>query len=166
MPGFNQQQLNYKVRNANSVVMLLGDQEIAFGQTATLTSELGTEGMYGIGSAKPQEIQQLKFAPSITLDFFALTEEGIAYLGYPATLGDVIAGNQFNFFVMNASGLAIQTYVGATASNYNTNYPANQPVTESITFLAMDILDRYGQSILTSNSAMLVSTGLSGNPFP
>lgn len=158
MASFNAQTLNYKVRNANSVVMLLGDQEIAFGQTVSLSSSLGAEQLYGIGSIKPQEVQQLKASPSISIDTFALTAEGIAILGYPSTLGDVLANNQFNFYVMDAAGNVIQTYVGCTAGDYNTSYPANQPVTESITFLALDILDALGVSILNSNSALDVVT--------
>ncbi len=149
MASFNAQQLNYKVRNSNSVVMLLGDQEIAFGQTSSLSSSMGAEQLYGIGSAKPQEVQQLKFSPSISLDTFALTDEGLAVLGYPSTLGGVIANNSFNFYVMDALGEVIATYVGCVAGDYNVNYPANQPVTESITFLALDILDVMGISILT-----------------
>lgn len=157
MPGFNQQQLNYKVRNANSVIMLLGDQEIGFGQTASTSIDFGTDALYGIGSAKPQENQQLRFSPSVTLDSLSLTTEGLTILGYPSTIDAVLANNSFNFFLMDASGDPIATFVGCTASNFNLNVPANQTVTESITFMALDVLDVTGVSILNSNSALQVT---------
>ncbi|MHB1954211.1 MAG: hypothetical protein ACYCOU_10740 [Sulfobacillus sp.] len=154
MPGFNQQQLSYRVRNANSLIMLLGDQEIGFGQTTSASIDFGTDALYGIGSAKPQENQQLRFSPSITLDSFSLTKEGLSVLGYPSTIDAVLANNTFNFFLMDADGNPVVTYVGCTASNFSLNVPANQPVTESVTFLALDVLDITGVSILNSNSAL------------
>jgi hypothetical protein len=55
---------------------------------------------------------------------------------------------------MDGAGIPIYTYVGCTAQNTNQNLPANQPVTSSISFLAMDILDPLGVSILNSNSVL------------
>lgn len=157
MPGFNESQLKYNVQNANSLVILIGDQEVGFGQTTSPTLDFGTEPLYGIGSAKPQEIQQLRFSPQVTVDSFALTDEGLTILNYPSTIAAVLANNEFNFFVMNASSIPIYTYIGCVASNFNVNIPANQPVTESITFMAQDVLDATGISILNSNSALQVS---------
>jgi hypothetical protein len=154
MPGFNQEQLNYKVRNGNSLVMLLGDQEIGFGQTVSPSLGFGTESLYGIGTAKPQEIQQLKFSPTLTVSSFQLTEEGLAILGYPSTISAVLANNQFNFYAMNAKGDPVLTMVGCTADNYNLDIPANQPVTESVSFQCLDVLDITGVSILNGNSAL------------
>ena len=43
MPGFNPQQLAYKVASGNSVVVMLGDQVVAFCQTADNSVDFGTE---------------------------------------------------------------------------------------------------------------------------
>ena len=158
MSSFNQQQLNYKVQNANAVECLLGDVTIAFAQTTTLSASLGAEQLYGIGSALPQEVQELKLSPSLTIDYFELTPEGYAFLGYPSTLAEVLANNEFNFSVFGANGVPVLTYVGAVAGDYNSNISANQPVTSSISFLCMDILNPLGQSILNSNSVIQVAS--------
>jgi hypothetical protein len=158
MSSFNQQQLNYKVQNANAVECLLGDQVIAYCQTSTLSSSLGAEQLYGIGSSLPQEIQQLRLSPSITIDYFELTPDGYAFLGYPSTLAEVLANNEFSFSIFGASGVPVLTFVGCVAGDYNSNISANQPVTSSISFLAMDILDPLGSSILNSNSVIQVAS--------
>lgn len=128
---------------------MIGDQPIGFAQTTGHGWDFGTEGMYGIGTAMPQEIQQLRVAPQFSLDSFALTDNGLALLGYPSNLASVLANNSFNMHVIDGvTGDSLFTYVGAVASNFNENIPANQPVTDTISFLALDVLDDTGQSIL------------------
>lgn len=158
MPGYNQTQLNYKVRNANGVSILIGDQLVGFGQSSSPTQDFGTEALYGIGSAKPQEIQQLKFSQSITLDSFQLTDEGLAYFGITAELGTILANNQFNIFLLDGSGNAMLSYVGCVASSKNLSIPVNQIVTEAITFMALDVLGPDGTSLLESNGADAFNT--------
>jgi len=159
MPGFNQQQLAYKARNANSVTIMIGDQPIGFAQTTSHAFDFGSEQLYGIGSSMPQEVQQLRISPNITLDSFALTTLGLRALGYPTNLASVLANNQFNFFVVDGqSGQALYTYVGAVASNFNENIPTNRPITDAITFLCMDVLDSSGQSILNQGNSYAVPT--------
>lgn len=160
MPGFNQTQLAYKVQSGNSVVIMIGDQVVAFAQTSTQTSDFGTEGLYGIGTAKPQEIQQLKFTPSITLTAFVLTSNGIAVLNYPSNLLSVLANNSFNINVMDSNGIPLIIFTQCVASNFSQNVPVNAIITEDITFLAMDILDNTGQSILNGNFALQSVTSL------
>lgn len=159
MPAFNQQQLAYKARNANSVTILIGDQPIGFAQTTSHTFDFGAEQLYGIGSAMPQEVQQLRVSPSITIDNFALTQNGLTALGYPSNLATVLANNSFNFFVVDGpSGQALFTYVGCVASNFNENIPANRPITDAVTFLAMDVLSSNGQSLLNQGNAYQPAT--------
>ena len=159
MPAFNQTQLSYKARNANSVTILIGDQAIGFAQTTSHTFDFGAEQLYGIGSAMPQEVQQLRVSPTITIDNFALTTNGLNALGYPINLSSILANNSFNFFVVDGqSGQALFTYVGCVASNFNENIPSNRPITDAITFLAMDVLNSNGQSILNQGNAYQVAT--------
>jgi hypothetical protein len=153
MPGFNQSQLNYKVRNANGVSIMIGDQLIGFGQSSSPNQDYGTDVLYGIGSAKPQEIQQLKFGQTITLDSFQLTTEGMAYFGLAADLGTILANNEFNIFLLDNLGQAILSYVGCVANSKSMSISANQIITENITFSAMDVLGPDGTSLLDSNSA-------------
>ena len=158
MPGYNQQQLLYKVQNANAVSIMLGDQLIGFAQSVATAIDMGGDGLYGIGSAKPQEIQQLKFTNTITLDRFRLTAEGIAYFGETADLVTVLAYNAFNFFLLDTDGSAFLSYVGAVAGSTNMNIATNQPLTEGTSFLALDVLDSDGNSVLNSNSADVFNT--------
>lgn len=154
MPGFNQQQLAYGVRNGNMVTIMLGDLVVGFGQTSSASNDWGTEALYGIGSAKPQEIQQLRINPTVSIDSFELTEKGLGILGYPSSMLEVLSNNSFDFHIMNEQSLPILTYVGSVATNFNLNVPANQPITQSVSFQALDILNGAGVSILNSNQAI------------
>jgi hypothetical protein len=154
MPSFNQTQLSYKVQNANSVVVMIGNVPVAFAQTSTQTVDFGTESLYGIGTAKPQEIQQLKFAPTISVDAFALTNQGLQFLSFPTSLLVVLANNSFDMHVMASDGTVLLTYVACVATNFNQNEPVNAIITQTITFQALDVLDSVGQSILNGNFAL------------
>lgn len=156
MPGFNPNALNPRVESGNSVVLLIGDQPIAFAQTVTHGFGLGAETFYGVGSAKPQEIQQLRDAPSITVDNFALTTNGVNLLQSGVTFASIIANNQFNISLLDAAQRTKFTYVGCVADNFNESIAANRPITDAITFSAMDVLDQSGQSILDGPNAFAV----------
>ena len=166
MPAFGQSQLNYNARSGNTVTIMIGSQPIAFAQTVSHTFEFGTEAFHGVGSAKPQEIQQLKVQPQITVDNFALTSNGqqlVEALGINPPLSSLLANNSFNIAIVDGStSEALFTYVGSVASNYNMNIPANQPITEAITFMAMDVLDDTGQSILNGPNALSITTSTTG----
>lgn len=170
MPSFNQQQLAYKARNANTVALVIGDQTIAFCQSVSHSYDMGTEFLHGIGSAKPQEIQQLKVQPQITVNNINLTTTGERLTqGNTTVLAAIIANNQFNLFIVDgATNVAIFTYIGCVADGFSENISANQPITDDITFKAMDVLGPDGQSLLTgpnaltilSNSGVVATTGL------
>ena len=161
MASFNAQQLSYKVLSGNSVVIMIGDQVVAFAQTSDQAVDFGTESLYGIGTAKPQEIQQLRFSPNITITAFVLTSQGIVALSYPSNLLSVLANNSFDLHVIDASGTPVLTYIGCVANGFSQNVPVNAIVTENITFQAMDVLDSTGQSILNGNFALQAITDLS-----
>lgn len=154
MPGFTQEQLNYNALNGNNVAVLIGDQTIAFAQTTDHNIDFGTETQYGIGSARPQEIQQLKLAPTINITQFALTNIGKqAIQGNTQNLISLLANNQFNIHVVAADGTSLYTYVGCVCTTSGQNIPANAIITETLSFQAMDVLDSSGKTILTSTSA-------------
>lgn len=154
MPGYNAQQLAYKVLNANSVSIVLGDQVIGFAQSATPQIDMGTEPYYGIGSAKPQEIQQLRFTQNVTIDKFRLTAEGERFFGVSTPLETILANNNFDFYLLDNQGVAFLAYVGCVASNLGQNVSANTPVSESVAFMAMDVLDSDGNSVLNGPNAL------------
>jgi hypothetical protein len=160
MPGFNAQQLDYKVQSGNSVVVMIGDQVIAFCQTAEQGIDMGAEQLYGIGTAKPQEIQQLKFSPSLSVMNFVLTSQGIALLDYPSSILDVLANNSFSMHIIDSKGITTTTFIGCVCNNYGQNVPVNAIITETIAFLAMDVLDSTGMSILNGNFALQSVTSL------
>ena len=153
MPGYNQQQLLYKVQNANACSILIGDVVIGFGQTMAPSMDFGTEGLYGIGTPKPQEIQQLRFQNIITLDKYRLTKEGQSFFGVTTPLWSLLANNYFDFFLLDETGESFLAYVGAVAQNNNLGINANTPLTEAMSFMALDVLDGNGVSVLNSNAA-------------
>ena len=168
MPSFNETAVAAKVRNANRVTVMIGDQVLGFAQTTSHSADFGTQQLYGIGSALPQEVQQMRVSPQITIDSFALTNAGRAALGESESLASILANNQFNLHVVDGdTNNPIFTYVGGQASNFSENIPANQPISDSITFLCMDVLDGNGHSILNVGSAFTIpsataSTGPNG----
>jgi hypothetical protein len=152
------------VRSGNSVAIMMGDQIIAFAQTTGHQIAMGGEQLYGIGSQKPQEIQQLRMSPAFTLDTFALTETGQTLLQGGQNLDYLLAGKQYDMHVLD--GLAnkvVFTYVGAKAQNLSQNIPANAPVRTTYSFLAMDVLNPDGTSIMDdgNNAIQVNSRGLS-----
>lgn len=161
MPGFNQQQLNYRVRNANSVLVSIGDVPIGFAQTVSHTFGFGTTPYYGVGSRLPQEIQQLRVGPQITIDTFKLTQNGLLVLGYPSDLSLILADTEFNFTIKgkdpaNQTGgqlATLYTYVGGVCESFNENVPTNQTITDALTFLCADVLGPNGVSLLASSDA-------------
>lgn len=164
MPGFAQQTLDYRARNSNSVTVLLGDAPIGFAQSSSHSMDFGAEQLYGIGTAKPQEVQQLRISPQISLDSFALTDSGITVLGYPQNIATVLANNAFNLHITDGiTGDTLFTYVGCVASSFAENISANQPVTDTISFLALDVLGPDGQSLLDGNNAYQIPGAQSAN---
>ena len=147
------------VRNGNTVAVLLGDQVVAFAQTTGHQIPMGAEQLFGIGSQKPQEIQQLRMSPAFTLDQFALTQNGIDLLQGGQNLSYLLAGKQYDMVVFDGlSNQAIYTYVGCKAGNFAENIPANAPVRDTLSFLALDVLDPLGVSIMDDgNNAIQVS---------
>ncbi len=155
MPGYNQTQLNYNVLNANQVMVQLGDAVVAFAQTAPHSIDFGAEALFGVGDATPQEIQQLRILPQITLEFFALTTEGINLLGAGQRIAYILANNQFQLHLIDSqSGTVIFTYVDAVAQSFSETLVSNRPVIDSIPFICMDVLNSNGISVLNSNSAI------------
>lgn len=161
MPGYNATQLAYQARNANSVTIAIGDQIVAFGQTTAHSFGFGTEAIHGIGSALPQEIQQLKISPNISIDAMALTATGIDLLAGGQNIATLLGNNQFDLHIVDGTTNKVMfTYVDCVASNFSQNIAANQPISESIAFLAMNVLDDTGASVLNTNSAFNTPSAL------
>lgn len=159
MPSFNPKQVAYRVRNANNVTVMIGDQIVGFAQTTQHSFDFGTQGLYGIGTALPQEIQQLRVSPQITIDALALTDSGKQVLGETATISSILANNEFNLHVVDGAGNSLYTYVGCVASNFSESIPQNQPISDTLVFMALDVLDDSGQSILNVGSAYQIPGG-------
>ena len=160
MPGFSSQTQSLSVRNGNTVEVILGEQTIAFAQTTGHQISMGGEQLYGIGSAKPQEIQQLRMSPAFSLDSFALTAAGQSLLQAGQNIAYLLAGKQYDMIVYDGlNNVAVFTYVGAKCQNFSENIPANAPVRDTLSFLAMDVIDPNGDSILDDgNNALQVNS--------
>lgn len=164
MPGFNAKQAANNARNGNTVAVMLGDQIIAFAQTLGHQIPFGTEQLYGIGTSKPQEVQQLRMSPAFTLDTFALTEAGVTLLQGGLNLDYILAGNAFDMHVFDGlTNTVLFSYVGAKAQNLSQNVPTNAIVRTTYSFLALDVLDPQGNSIMDDhqNAISVASAGVS-----
>ncbi len=157
MPGFNPVPLAYNVRNANSVAILIGDQTIAFAQRLTHSFGFATEGIYGVGSSKPQEIQQMKNAPTVTVNTFALTDAGESIIQAGQSLPELLANNEFSVCIVDGiANVAQLTYVGCVASDFSEDIGSNAAVSDTIVFLALDVLNQDGVSVLNGQNALTV----------
>jgi len=162
MPGFTPQVVKNNVRNGNQVAAMLGDQVIFFAQTTGHQFPFGTEQLYGIGSALPQEVQQLRVSPQINLDTFALTVQGVNLLQGGQNLNYILAGNVFDFHVYDGlTQTVVFTYVDCKCQNFAESIPANAPVRDTYSFLAMDVLNNVGVSVLnTGENAISVASAI------
>jgi hypothetical protein len=159
VPSYSPTTTAYAARNGNTVAALIGTSLVAMAQQVTHGFPLGTEGIYGVGSAKPQEIQQLRVSPHITLEMFALTQTGINLLEGGQTLSYILANNQFDFYVLDGNNQQVLfVYVGCQAQDFTESVPTNQMVRDTITFLALDVLNNQGNSILNVPSAFTPPT--------
>lgn len=151
MSNFNPIPIAQQVMTANNVVILLGIQEIGFGQGVFFDTDFNALPLHGIGSQKPQEIQSQVFRPYVDILMLNLSNIGLTLLNYPSTLGDLLGLNQFNIVMMGYNNLPMYTFVECTATRYNVGVSVSRPITEQIRFMAMDVLDVMGVSILTGN---------------
>ena len=128
---------------------MLGDILVAFAQTVSTQISFGTEQLYGIGTALPQEVVQLRVSPSFSLDAFALSAAGLAVLSGNQRLEYLLAGKSFEMHVLDGNTNTVMlTYVGAKCQNTGTNIPTNAPLRNTFAFLALNVLDPFGQSII------------------
>jgi hypothetical protein len=163
LPGFGGVTQALQVQNGNSVAIMLGEQVVAFAQTTGHQISMGGEQLYGIGSAMPQEIQQLRMSPAFTLDSFSLTQAGATLLQAGQNLNYLLAGKQYDMSVFDGlTGTVIFTYVAVKCQNFSQNIPANAPVRSTYSFLALDVLDDNGNSIMNDglNALAVTSAGL------
>lgn len=159
MPGYSATALVANARNANTVAVLIGDQVVAFAQTASHHYSLGAEQLYGVGSALPQEIQQMKISPAISLSMFALTETGTQLLAGNSNIGYSLGNTAYDLHLVDgATQDVIFTYVGCVADSFSESIQANSPVSQDIPFLAMDVWDSNGNSVLNTGNAVSIST--------
>ena len=112
MPNINAEALKYAIRNSNDVQITLGTDTVAFGQPLTDSVAFGTDSFYGVGTARPQEIQQLRITLSITLDFLSLTAKGRTLLNNPTDWLTVLNQNSFDISVFHQLNNAKQVAAG------------------------------------------------------
>jgi hypothetical protein len=149
MPGYLPQTIVQNVMNGNNVAIMLGDLVIAFAQTVGSQVSFGTEQLYGVGTARPQEVQQLRVSPSFSLDSFSLTAHGMTVLGGGQRLEYILAGKSFEMHVVDGvTNTTLYTFIGAKAQNASMNIPANAPLRSTFAFLALDVIDNLGNSII------------------
>lgn len=151
MPGYTSVPQSNQVLNGNNVAISLGGVVVMFAQTVGHQVPMGAAQLYGIGTSKPQEVQQLLMSPQISLDSFALTQAGVTLLTGGTDLFFNLAGRVYDIDVLDGTVQPNTTrfsYVGCKAQNPAENIPTNAPIRRTISFLAMDVLDPQGNSIM------------------
>lgn len=161
MPGYNPQVVANSARNSNTVAVAIGQTVVAFAQTVNHSLSMGGEQLYGVGSPKPQEIQQLRMSPTISLDTFALTQQGITMVAGGQNLAYILGGNSFDLYVLDGlnNDAALFAYVGCKAQNFSESIPTNAPIRDTFSFLAMDVLDPNGVSLMNTGENALAVAG-------
>lgn len=154
MPAFNQSSLLYRAQNANKVSVLIGDQPLGFAQNVGNSFGFGTQQLYGIGASLPQEVQQLRTSPHISINMFALSQNGLNLLGYPTNLALILAQNEFNFYLQDGVTNTMKyMFVGGVCSDFSESIPTNSIITDTFTFMCADVLGPDGTSILNVSDA-------------
>ncbi len=157
MPGsFNAQTNKYNVLNSNNVAIYIGTVPIAFGASLAVQTAFGARALFGVGSLRPQEIQQLQVLPALTLDTMVLSSGGLQTLGYPSSLLAVLANNKLAITVVDNTGVPLFNYIDCTADNNSIQIAQNSPIAENVSFLARDVLDGNGVSLLGPASLVYV----------
>lgn len=124
------------VHTGNTVTLMIGGKPIGRAQSLTAQRSFGTEGVYEIGSIMPQEHVYLKFEGSVTLQRMRIRTQDLADLGLAPLGNDVLKMNIIDIVVTDkTTGQPLETYNGASINSYNTEYRANEIVSEQIEFL-------------------------------
>ena len=167
MPGYNPTAVANNARNANTVAVAIGQNVIAFAQSIDHRISTGAETLYAVGSPKPQEIPQLRFGPSITVTAFALTDVGVDLLANSQTFAYIMNGNQFDLYILDGlnSETTLFAYVGCKISDFSESISANTPIRDTYSFLALDVLDPNGNSLLTTGESALPTPGAGAQPL-
>lgn len=164
MPGYNAKNQANMVLSGNNVAIAIGQIVIAFAQTVGHQMPMGTAQLYGVGTSKPQEIQQLIMSPQVSLDSFALTAEGVTLLAGETDLFFALASKVYDIHLLNGATRPMRTmlsYIGCKAQNAAESIPTNAPIRRTITFLAMDVLDPDGNSVMDApDNAISVASGV------
>lgn len=167
MPGYNPAAVANNARNANTVAVAIGQNIIAFAQSIDHRIPAGAEHLFAVGSPKPQEIPQLRFTPSITVTAFALTTQGIDMLAGAQTLAYIMNGNQFDLYILDGlnSETTLYAYVGCKVQDFSESISTNSPIRDTFSFLALDVLDPNGNSLLTTGESALPTPGAGAQPL-
>lgn len=124
------------VHTGNTVSIRIKNYEVGRAQSISAQRDFGTEGVYEIGSIMPQEHDFLKFTGSVTLNRLRLRKDDLAQAGFVAFGEDVLKSALFDIVIENkADGGIVEIYQGCSIQSYNTEYRANEFVSESATFL-------------------------------
>jgi hypothetical protein len=164
MPGYQPQQIANNVMTGNNAVIMVGDEVVMFAQTSGSQVSYGTEQLYGVGTAKPQEVQQLRVSPSFSLDALTLTQHGMNLYGAGTRLEYILAGKSFNIHIVDGvSKTTLYTHVNAKAQNVNTAVPANAPLRSTYAFLSLDVIDKNGNSLIDAGDNAIAVTATTAN---
>lgn len=143
---------------------MVGDLVVAFAQTSGGQISFGTEQLYGVGTALPQEVQQLRVSPSFSLDAFSLTANGLTVLGAGQRLEYILAGKSFDMHVIDGiTNTTLYSFISAKAQNVSLSVPANAPLRTTYAFLALDVTDIFGNSIINAGDNAIAIAAQTAN---
>lgn len=128
---------NQTVHTGNTVGLWIAGHQIGKAQSLTASRSFGTQGVYQIGDIMPAEHVYLKFEGTVTLNRMRIRKSDLNSLGFAPLGADVLKMGIIDITVHDTTNgdKILEAYQGCSIENYNTEYRANEIVSESATYL-------------------------------
>jgi|AEKF01.1.fsa_nt_gi hypothetical protein len=123
------------VHTGNTVSIRIKNYEVGRAQSLTTDKDLGVEAEYEIGNYMPVEHVHTRFDGTLTLNRMRLKKDDLTTVGFAPYGADALDAALFDIIVQDKqTGAIIEAYIGCTIQSYNTEYRANEIVSETATF--------------------------------
>ena len=151
--------LSYSVQNSNSVSVLVGSVPVAFGQSVEWGISFGTVQIKGIGTVKPQEILQDNLTATVTIRSLVMVPSLLYPNAAPSAYASILgSGTQtINIALTGNSPADLLYFTDCTCDQFLVSLRTNKPLTQQFTFLAMDVLDQFGISVLQGDPLLQIT---------
>lgn len=124
------------VHTGNTVAIFIGAKEIGRAQSLTADRDFGTENVYEIGNYMPQESVYLKYSGKIQMKRVRMRKGDLVDAGFAPLGEDVLKMGVLTITVHDKENgnSILESYQGCSITTYNTEYNANEFVSEQVEF--------------------------------